>query len=99
MTEQQLRTVTPEDLFRLQFLQDARLSPDGKLIAYSLSHVDTANDQEYCHHMAPGARNRRSPPAYNWQDRRQQSSLVAGRQPDRLLFQPFRDKTALYDAG
>ena len=48
MTERQLRTVTPEDLFRLQFLQDARLSPDGKLIAYSLSHVDTANDQEYC---------------------------------------------------
>lgn len=40
---QELRTVDPEDLFRLRFLQGARLSPDGKAIVYSVSHV--AEDQ------------------------------------------------------
>ena len=48
LTNQKLRTIEPDDLFRLQFLQDARLSPDGKLIAYSLSHVDESGDKECC---------------------------------------------------
>ena len=43
-----MRTIEPDDLFRLQFLQDARLSPDGKQIAYSLSHNNAAADEEYC---------------------------------------------------
>jgi len=30
----------PEDLFRLRFLLDAKLSPDGKTVAYSVSWVD-----------------------------------------------------------
>ncbi len=48
MTNQEWRTIEPDDLFRLQFLQDARLSPDGKQIAYNLSHVDESGDKECC---------------------------------------------------
>lgn len=29
-----------EDLFDLQFLRDARLSPDGRIVAYAVSHTD-----------------------------------------------------------
>ena len=48
MTSETQRTVQPEDLFQLQFLQDAKLSPSGKQVAYCISHVDTAQDEEYC---------------------------------------------------
>ena len=48
MTSDTQRTVQPEDLFQLQFLQDAKLSPSGKRVAYCISHVDTAQDEEYC---------------------------------------------------
>ena len=48
MTSETQRTVQPEDLFQLQFLQDAKLSPSGKQVAYCISHVDTARDEEYC---------------------------------------------------
>jgi Tol biopolymer transport system component len=34
------RTVQPEDLFRLKFLQGAQLSPDSKTILYAISHVE-----------------------------------------------------------
>ena len=40
------RTIQPEDLFRFQFLQDAKLSPDGRHIAYSVSYVDGERDEE-----------------------------------------------------
>ena len=43
MTE---RTIQPEDLFRFQFLQDAKLSPDGRHIAFCLSHIDAQRDEE-----------------------------------------------------
>ena len=43
MTE---RTVQPEDLFRFQFLQDAKLSPDGRHVAYCVTHVDAESDEE-----------------------------------------------------
>jgi len=46
MTSDRYRTIDPTDLFRLQFLQDARFSPDGNQIAYSVSHVDEAKDRE-----------------------------------------------------
>ena len=42
----ELRTVKPEDLFQLKFLQDAQLSPDGKTIAYAVSHVDAEKKKE-----------------------------------------------------
>lgn len=48
MTGETQRTLQPEDLFQLQFLQDAKLSPSGKQVAYCISHVDTAQDEEYC---------------------------------------------------
>jgi len=40
------RTLEPEDLLRLRFLQDAKLSPDGTWIAYSVSQVDPEADEE-----------------------------------------------------
>ncbi|MCJ7622179.1 MAG: S9 family peptidase [Anaerolineaceae bacterium] len=43
----ELRKVTPEDLFRLDVLQDALLSPDGKTAVYGLSHVDAEKEEEY----------------------------------------------------
>ena len=47
MTEVALRSFQPEDAFRLQFLQSAQLSPDGKRVVYSLLRTDPeANDGE-----------------------------------------------------
>ncbi len=43
MTE---RTMQPEDLFRFQFLQDAKLSPDGRHIAYCFSYIEAQRDEE-----------------------------------------------------
>lgn len=43
----ELRTVQPADLFRLKFLQGAKLSPDGKTIAYAVSHTDADKEEEY----------------------------------------------------
>ena len=34
-------TLQPDDYFRLRFLQDAALSPDGAAIAYTVLHTDT----------------------------------------------------------
>jgi dipeptidyl aminopeptidase/acylaminoacyl peptidase len=45
--KQEFRTVEPEDLFCLKFLQDAKLSPLGKTIAYTVSHVDAEKEEEY----------------------------------------------------
>ncbi|HSW10998.1 MAG TPA: S9 family peptidase [Bacillota bacterium] len=41
------RAVEPADLFRLKFLQDAQLSPDGQAIAYTVSHVNVEKEEEY----------------------------------------------------
>jgi dipeptidyl aminopeptidase/acylaminoacyl peptidase len=41
-----VRTIQPEDLFKLRFLQDAKLSSDGKTVAYSTSWVDS-EDKEH----------------------------------------------------
>ncbi len=41
MSEKQaLQTIDLDDLFRFKFLQGAQLSPDGKTIAYAVSHVE-----------------------------------------------------------
>ncbi|MEE9616263.1 MAG: S9 family peptidase [Anaerolineae bacterium] len=45
--KKELRTVKPEDLFQLKFLQDGQLSPDGKTIAYAVSHIDAEKEEEY----------------------------------------------------
>jgi dipeptidyl aminopeptidase/acylaminoacyl peptidase len=44
--EKELSTVKPEDLFRLKFLQDGQLSPNGKTVAYSVSHVAVKKEKE-----------------------------------------------------
>ncbi len=44
--KQTLRTVQPEDLFKLNFIQDGQLSPDGKTIAYTISTMDGGGEKE-----------------------------------------------------
>ena len=41
------RTVEPADLFRLQFVTGGQLSPDGRRVAYTISHVDAEKEKEY----------------------------------------------------
>lgn len=41
------RPIQSDDLFRFRFLQDARLSPDGKWVVYCISNVDQQRDAEY----------------------------------------------------
>jgi dipeptidyl aminopeptidase/acylaminoacyl peptidase len=33
------RTIQPEDLYELEFVQEARLSPDGKTVVYGITGV------------------------------------------------------------
>jgi dipeptidyl aminopeptidase/acylaminoacyl peptidase len=44
--KQKRRTVQPEDLFQLKFLQDGQLSPDGKFIAYTIASVNADKEEE-----------------------------------------------------
>ncbi len=44
---QDKRTVVPEDLFRLKFISTAELSPDGKRVAYAITHTDTEQDKDF----------------------------------------------------
>jgi dipeptidyl aminopeptidase/acylaminoacyl peptidase len=44
--EKEGTSIKPEDLFPLTFIQDAQLSPDGKTVAYTVSHVDMEEQQE-----------------------------------------------------
>jgi dipeptidyl aminopeptidase/acylaminoacyl peptidase len=41
-----LPSIAPEDLFRLRFVQNGRLSPDAAAVAYSVSFTDPANDAD-----------------------------------------------------
>lgn len=41
------RSVEPADLFRLQFVHSAALSPDGRQVAYTVSHSDLEAEKEY----------------------------------------------------
>lgn len=38
--------IEPEDLFKLNFLRSVQLSPDGKMVAYTVSWVDTDEDKD-----------------------------------------------------
>lgn len=42
-----LRAIEPQDLFRLRFLHEARLSTDGETVVYGVSHVDAEKEEEY----------------------------------------------------
>lgn len=41
------RTMSPEDLFALRFLQDGALSPDGAKVLYTVATIDTEADKEF----------------------------------------------------
>ncbi len=41
------RRMEADDLFRLRFLQAARLSPDGRRVVYGIGHVDAEEEKEY----------------------------------------------------
>lgn len=41
------RTVEKADLFRLKFVTGGQLSPDGKRVVYTVSHIDAEKEQEY----------------------------------------------------
>jgi hypothetical protein len=38
------RGMMPTDLFRIQWISDARLSPDGRLIAFTVTRLDEEAD-------------------------------------------------------
>ena len=38
------RGMIPEDLFRIQWVSDARLSPDGRLVACTVTRIRRIND-------------------------------------------------------
>lgn len=44
--KKELRTMKPEDLFEFHFLLDAQLSPDGKTVAFVVSHTDTEKEED-----------------------------------------------------
>ena len=39
------RGITPEDYFAFEFINDANISPDGKLIAYVVTKIDRAQNR------------------------------------------------------
>lgn len=41
-----IRTIQPDDLYNMQFLNGGKFSPDGSKIAYYVNHVDTDKDKE-----------------------------------------------------
>ncbi len=41
------RLVEPADLFRLKFITEAQLSPDGARVAYTITHVDAEKEKEF----------------------------------------------------
>lgn len=45
--KKELRRVKPSDLFKLRFLLDAQLSPDGETVSFVVSHVDAEKEEEY----------------------------------------------------
>lgn len=42
------KTISKEDLFRLQFISGAALSPDGTRVLYNVLHVDAEKEKEFC---------------------------------------------------
>jgi len=52
------RPLTPDDVLRLRFLQDGRLSPDGKSVAHIVSQVEADGEREssslWLHSLASG---------------------------------------------
>lgn len=50
------RGMTPDDLFQIQWLSDARISPDGTIVAFTVSRLDREADDYRSHiWLAPAA--------------------------------------------
>jgi Tol biopolymer transport system component len=47
MTNTPLRTITAEDLYKLQLISEPRLSPDGRQIVYVVQRVDRDTEKKY----------------------------------------------------
>jgi Tol biopolymer transport system component len=47
MSENELRMVEPEDLYRFKYLLNASLSPDGKTVAYTVTEADAEEMKEH----------------------------------------------------
>jgi dipeptidyl aminopeptidase/acylaminoacyl peptidase len=47
MLQSNQKLIQPDDLFRLKYIHGGQLSPDGKCLAYTISHTDAAKDEEY----------------------------------------------------
>jgi dipeptidyl aminopeptidase/acylaminoacyl peptidase len=47
MTDTQKRLITAEDLYKLRLISGARLSPDGKSVAYAVHRVDEKTEKKY----------------------------------------------------
>ena len=47
MSENKLRLVEPEDLYRFKYLLNASLSPDGKTVAYTVTEADAEEMKEH----------------------------------------------------
>ena len=48
-------SVAPNDLFSLRHIRDARLSPDGRFVAYAVSRTVETQNAEYCELWIRGA--------------------------------------------
>lgn len=70
------RTMQPEDLFRLKFLQGGQLSPDGKQAVYAVAHVDAEQEAEYINLWLVDVKSGQQRPLTrgDWQDREPQWS-------------------------
>jgi dipeptidyl aminopeptidase/acylaminoacyl peptidase len=49
MTPENRRPVTTDDIFKLQFIQSAEISPDGRRVAYVVSTYDESEDADVHH--------------------------------------------------
>ena len=45
MTEPARRPMTPEDLFRIRFVSDPQISPDGRRVAFVVTTLSEARDE------------------------------------------------------
>lgn len=49
MPTRKKRLITAEDLYKLVVVSDTRISPDGKLIVYTVQRVDAKTEKKYSH--------------------------------------------------
>ncbi len=55
MPAKKRRTITPEDLYQIELISSARISPDGKQIVYSQQRVERKTEKKYANLWLAGA--------------------------------------------